>query len=63
MDCRSGCGALVVLPSISVADTRNAEWQADEYRDACSFRKITCALSLARLYARSSGLQPTGDMG
>ncbi len=32
---------------------RNAEWQADEYQMRAAFGEITCALSLARLYAQN----------
>lgn len=37
MDCRSGCGACCIAPSMFVADTRNAEWQADEYQMRAAF--------------------------
>ncbi|VEA76193.1 Uncharacterised protein [Salmonella enterica subsp. arizonae] len=37
MDCRSGCGRLLYCAFNFVADTRNAEWQADEYPMRAAF--------------------------
>lgn len=37
MDCRSGCGACCIAPSISSPIPGMPEWQADEYQMRAAF--------------------------